>query len=99
MAGGRASIGVDLGGTKLLAGAVDAGLARPPPRAPRRAGRSTPATLLDALADAVEEAARAVGGEVAAVGFGIPCADRPPHRRRPCCATHLPLAACRFAAI
>jgi glucokinase len=68
----RGVIGVDLGGTKLLAGAVDADLA-----VHHRTNR--PVTGLDQdglvqmVADAVEEVRTAVGGGIEAVGFGIPC--------------------------
>ena len=65
-------IGVDLGGTKLLAGAVD-----PDGTVHHRTNR--PARGLDQLelvemvAHAVEGVRRSVGGEVSGVGFGIPC--------------------------
>jgi len=65
-------IGVDLGGTKLLAGVVDAELNvhhrvhRPVHGLPQR-------ELLETVVAAVEEARAAVSAEVAAVGFGIPC--------------------------
>ena len=64
-------IGVDLGGTKLLAGAVDARLdvhhrtQRPAPRGSARA-------VLDAVCASVLEAAEASGRELEAVGLGIP---------------------------
>lgn len=63
-------IGVDLGGTKLLAGAIDAGL-RVHHRAQRLAQAGDRDAVLDAVVAAVEEARSAVGG-VRAVGFGIP---------------------------
>jgi glucokinase len=65
-------IGVDLGGTKLLAGVVDRDL-NVHHRVFRHAreGKDTEA-LLDALVAAVEEAREAAVGEVGAVGFGIP---------------------------
>jgi glucokinase len=67
----RRTIGVDMGGTKLLAGAVDGGL-EVHHRAQRTvAGLDQPA-LIDAAVDAVREARESSGGEVAAVGFGIP---------------------------
>jgi glucokinase len=65
-------IGVDLGGTKLLAGVLDGELAvhhrtyRPVHGLPQR-------ELLDAIVVAVEEARAAAPCEVAGVGFGIPC--------------------------
>jgi glucokinase len=68
----RRTIGVDMGGTKLLAGAVDAGLAVRH-RAQRTVVGLDQSTLLDTVVDAVMEAREAAGGEVAGVGFGIPC--------------------------
>lgn len=68
----RRTIGVDLGGTKLLAGAVDAGLAVHH-RVQRTVTGLDQAALLDIAVDAVEEARKFAGAEVAAVGFGIPC--------------------------
>jgi glucokinase len=65
-------IGVDLGGTKLLAGVVDAEL-NVHHRVFRHAREGKGAEqLLDALVAAVEEAREAAGGEVRAVGFGVP---------------------------
>jgi glucokinase len=68
----RRTIGVDLGGTKLLAGAVDAGLAVHH-RVQRTVTGLDQAALLDIAVDAVEEARKFAGAEVGAVGFGIPC--------------------------
>jgi glucokinase len=65
-------IGVDLGGTKLLAGAVDPEL-NVHHRAHRLVEGAGQRELLDRVVDAVEEVRAAVGGEVAGVGFGIPC--------------------------
>lgn len=65
-------IGVDLGGTKLLAGVVDGEL-NVHHRVHRAVHGLGQRELLDAAVDAVEEARAATGGEVAAVGFGIPC--------------------------
>src|SRR5205807_6013017 len=67
----RRTIGVDMGGTKLLAGAVGAGL-EVHHRAQRVLKGLDQQALLDAAVDAVEEARAAAGDEVAAVGFGIP---------------------------
>ncbi|MHB8658297.1 MAG: ROK family protein [Solirubrobacteraceae bacterium] len=67
----RRTIGVDLGGTKLLAGAVDAGLGVHH-RSQRLVAGLDQNALLDATVNAVQEARAAAGGEVAAVGFGIP---------------------------
>jgi glucokinase len=65
-------IGVDLGGTKLLAGLVDADL-NVHHRVFRHAreGKGTE-QLLDALVEAVHEVRTAAGRELTAVGFGIP---------------------------
>lgn len=65
-------IGVDVGGTKLLAGVVDRAL-NVHHRVFRRV-RDAQGTeeLLDALVAAVDEARDAAEAEVAAVGFGIP---------------------------
>lgn len=70
MAAGRV-IGVDLGGTKLLAGTVDASL-NVHHRAQRFARGDGTAAVLDTIVDAVREARDAAEGEVDAVGFGIP---------------------------
>jgi glucokinase len=67
----RRTIGVDMGGTKLLAGAVDADLAVHH-RAQRTVAGLDQATLLQTAVDAVEEVRESAGGEVEAVGFGIP---------------------------
>jgi glucokinase len=68
----RRTIGVDLGGTKLLAGAVDPSLGVHH-RAQRTVAGLDQRSLLDAVVDAVQEVRGAAGGEVEAVGFGIPC--------------------------
>src|SRR5436305_10834966 len=67
----RRTIGVDMGGTKLLAGAVDAKLGVHHRAQRSLLGLDQPA-LLGAAVDAVSEAREAAGAEVAAVGFGIP---------------------------
>jgi len=66
------TIGVDLGGTKLLAGAVDEDLTVHH-RALRQIAGLTREDLLTTVADAVLETAAAVNDAVDAVGFGIPC--------------------------
>jgi glucokinase len=66
------TIGVDMGGTKLLAGALDARLGVLH-RSQRTVTGLDQSALLDAAVDAVNEAREAVGSEVKAVGFGIPC--------------------------
>jgi glucokinase len=68
----RRTIGVDLGGTKLLAGAVDLGLGVHHRAQRTVAGLDQPA-LLDTAVEAVQEARESAGAEIAAVGFGIPC--------------------------
>src|SRR3954453_17030789 len=65
-------IGVDLGGTKLLAGAVGADLAVIH-RTNRPVLGLTQDELVQMVADAVEEIRTAVDGAIDAVGFGIPC--------------------------
>jgi glucokinase len=65
---GNRVIGVDLGGTKILAGVVDA-----EGRILGTVERRTPTTSQDALLDALESAVREVlTPETSAVGFGIP---------------------------
>ncbi len=64
-------IGVDLGGTKLLVGAVDRGLGVHH-RTHRMAQAGDLPAVLDAVVSAVQETREAVGGDVEAVGFGIP---------------------------
>src|ERR671916_2213403 len=68
----RGVIGVDLGGTKLLAGAVDADLTIHH-RTNRPALGLDQMELVEMVAHAVEGVRTAVGGDVSAVGFGIPC--------------------------
>jgi glucokinase len=65
-------VGVDLGGTKLLAGAVDSRL-RVHHRARRTVTGLGQAELLEVARDAVQEASEAAPSEIAGVGFGIPC--------------------------
>jgi glucokinase len=94
---GRRTIGVDMGGTKLLAGAVDTSLS-----VHRRAQRSVTgldqSSLLDVVVEAVEEARESTGGEVEAVGVGIPALiDQ--RIGRAVFSTHLPLADVPFADI
>ena len=64
-------IGVDLGGTKLLAGAVDERL-EVHHRAHRLAPSTDRAAVLDAIVETVDAARAGAGGEVRAVGMGIP---------------------------
>jgi glucokinase len=66
-------IGVDLGGTKLLAGTVDAEL-RVHHRAYRLSRRDA---ALETIVEAAEEAREAARGEVLAVGVGVPCLVTP----------------------
>jgi len=68
---GRRTIGVDMGGSKLLAGAVDEELSVHY-RTRRTLADLDQPTLIDTAVDAVEEAREQAGGDVEAVGFGIP---------------------------
>jgi glucokinase len=68
----RRVIGVDMGGTKLLAGAVDSELGVHH-RVQRAVGDLDQAELIETVVKAVQEVAHEAGAEVAAVGFGIPC--------------------------
>jgi glucokinase len=79
-------IGVDLGGTKLLAGTVDADL-RVHHRAYRLARRDA---VIDTIVEAVQEAREATTREIAAVGVGIPCLIEPVSGVAMAC-NHLPL--------
>jgi glucokinase len=67
----RRVIGVDLGGTKLLAGAVDDRM-RVHHRAQRSVAGLDQSALLDTTLDAVREVRESTDAEIAAVGFGIP---------------------------
>jgi glucokinase len=67
----RRTIGVDMGGTKLLAGAVDRSLGVHH-RVQRTLTGLDQSALVDIAVDAVQEARDAAGGDVAGVGFGIP---------------------------
>jgi glucokinase len=64
-------IGVDLGGTKLLAGVVDEGLTVHH-RAQRRARGADEAEVLDTIVGAVREVLDASELPISGVGFGIP---------------------------
>src|SRR3954447_15773387 len=65
-------VGVDLGGTKALAGAIDADL-QVHHRARREMAGLDQANVVSAVVDAVSEVREAAPIEVEAVGFGIPC--------------------------
>jgi glucokinase len=67
----RRTIGVDMGGTKLLAGAVDEELGVHHRAQRTVVGLDQPA-LVDIAVEAVQEARESAGAEIAAVGFGIP---------------------------
>jgi glucokinase len=92
----RYVIGVDIGGTKLLAGAFDSDLG-----VSHRTNRPVlgldQVELLEMIADAVAQIRTAVG-EVAAVGFGLPCTF---DRRTGVAvqAVHLPVRDLAFAAV
>ncbi len=68
----RRTIGVDMGGTKLLAGAVDGRLGVHH-RVQRTVMGLDQSALIETAVDAVDEARQSAGAEIAAVGFGIPC--------------------------
>lgn len=68
----RRTIGVDMGGTKLLAGAVDGRLGVHH-RVQRTLTGLDQSALIETAVDAVTEARQSAGAEIAAVGFGIPC--------------------------
>jgi glucokinase len=90
-------IGVDIGGTNLVAGAVDGQLG-----VHHRARRSVAGcdllTLLDTITDAVAEVRDAVGGDADAVGFGIPCL-MDDERGLAASSVHLPIAGVAFAEV
>jgi glucokinase len=67
----RRTIGVDIGGTKLLAGVVGSGL-EVHHRTQRTVAGLDQSSLLDVIVDAVEELRGASAPEPLAVGFGIP---------------------------
>jgi glucokinase len=94
---GACVIGVDVGGTKLLDGAVDADLA-----VHHRAQRSSQdlgtTELLDVLAEMVREATDAAPGPVLGAGFGIPGA-LDTRRGVVAACPHLPLEDVRFQAL
>jgi glucokinase len=92
---GRRTIGVDMGGTKLLAGAVDSGLSVHH-RVQRSMNRLDQSYLLDLVVEVVEEARDSAGGETAAVGFGIP-ALMDQRTGNAVIAVNLPLRDVRFA--
>ena len=88
-------IGVDLGGTKLLAGIVDAE-ARVHHRIRHVVGGLAQAALLSTAEAAIREVLDASGAEVSAVGFGIPALIDPQRRVVTFC-NHLPLEGLAFA--
>jgi glucokinase len=91
---GRRTIGVDMGGTKLLAGAVDPELSVHH-RAHRTLIGLDQAGVIDAAVGAVAELREASKREIAAVGFGIPSLiDR--RSGRSVSSVHLPLADVQF---
>lgn len=83
-------IGVDLGGTKLLAGVVDSAL-NVHHRAHRRSSELDAETLLSTLVEVVGELVDAHEGEIGAIGLGVP--SLVDERRGVAISTvHLPLA-------
>jgi len=94
---GECVIGVDVGGTKLLSGAVDTGLAVHH-RAQRGSQGLDTTELLDTLATIVREAADAAPGPVLGAGFGVPgVLDRRAGIVAAC--PHLPLEGVPFQAL
>jgi glucokinase len=91
-------IGVDLGGSKLLAGAVDPAL-NVHHRATRPARGTDQSSVLDAVVGVVTEVRDAIegaSGTVEAVGFGIPCLIDHAHGVA-VMAVNLPIAGVPFA--
>jgi glucokinase len=88
-------IGVDLGGTKAVAAAVDSALG-----VRYRARREVPTgdlqLLLDTLTELVDEVREAAGCDVDGVGFGIPCLIDHEHGVARS-SVHLPIAGLAFA--
>ena len=91
----RRIIGVDMGGSKLLAGTVDGELSVHY-RTQRSMTGLDQAALIDVSVEAVQEIREAADGEVGAVGFGIPSLiDQRTGVAR--LAVNLPLVEIRFA--
>jgi glucokinase len=88
-------IGVDLGGTNLLAGAIDADLVVAHRTRRTVAGLDLP-TLLSTIVDAVTEVRDSVDAGVEAVGFGIACLVDG-ERGVAASSVHLPIAGLAFA--
>jgi glucokinase len=93
----RLVVGVDIGGTKLAGGVVDSQLQVHQRAQCSMRGMDTP-TLLDTVAEVVNQLVEAARGEVAAVGFGIPSLmDQ--RSGTSVVAVNLPLANLRFGAL
>ena len=90
-------IGVDLGGTNLVAGAIDAALVVHHRARRTVVGLDLPA-LLETIVAAVGELRDALGEEVDAVGFGIPCLIDDEHSVA-ASSVHLPIAGLAFAEV
>jgi glucokinase len=91
----RRTIGVDLGGTKILAGAVDPSLGVHH-RVQRTVTGLQQRALLDMAVDVVAETRESAGADVAAVGFGLPALiDR--RTGKVAVGVHTPLADLAFA--
>ncbi len=85
----RRTIGVDLGGTKLLAGAVDPRLGVHH-RVQRTVAGLNQRALLDVAVQAIMQARESAGAEAAAVGIGVPALiDR--HTGKVAVGVHTPL--------
>jgi glucokinase len=93
----RRVIGVDLGGTKILAGAVDPRLGVHH-RVQRTVTGLQQKALLDLVVEAVSEARESAGAEIGAIGFGLPALiDR--RTGRVVVGVHTPLTDLPFAAV
>jgi glucokinase len=90
-------IGVDIGGTNLVAGAFDPTLVVNRRACCSVAGLDLPA-LLDAIAATVGGLRDALGGSVEAVGFGIPCLIDDEHGLA-ASSVHLPISGLAFAEV
>jgi glucokinase len=91
----RRTIGVDLGGTKILAGAVDPSLGVHH-RVQRTVTGLQQRALLDMAVEVVQETRESAGSDVAAVGFGLPALiDR--STGKVAAGVHTPLADIAFA--
>lgn len=94
---GECVIGIDLGGTKMLGGVVDAELGVHA-RAQREVADLDADGILDAALSLIDELKAASASEIFAVGFGIPC-TLDSDRHVAVMAVNLPLPEMDFAAV